>query len=77
MGAFSIEPYSRTDKCQNTGVAQLLCKVPKVGTAETVSGRQPAIGKMGTQQVSEVQAEALVSGLQIFTGDSQKLPQYV
>jgi len=73
----SIEPYSGTAEIQNTGVSQLLCKVPEVGTAEIVSGRQPAVGKMGTQQVPEVQAEVLVSGLQIFTGDSQNLPQYV
>lgn len=77
LGAFPFEPDSGTVKVQDTGVAQLLCKVSEVRTAETVSGCQFAISKMGTQQVSEVQAEALVSSLQVFAGDSQKLPQYV
>jgi len=71
MGTFSIEPDSGTVKVQNAGVAQLLCNVPEVGATEIVSGCQSAISKMGTQQVSEVQAEALVSGLQVFTGNSQ------
>jgi hypothetical protein len=32
---------------------------------------------MGAQQVPEIQAETLVQCLQIFAGNSQKLPQHV
>jgi len=74
VGTFSFEPDSGTVKVQNTGVAQLLCKVSEVGATEIVSGCQSAFSQMGTQQVPEVQEETLVSGLQILAGDSQKLP---
>jgi hypothetical protein len=77
FSVLSIEQDSRTAKIQNTGVAQLLCKVSEVGTAETVSGCQSSLSQMDAQQVPEVQAEALVPGLQILAGKIHKLPQYV
>ncbi len=60
MGAFSIEQDSRIATAQNTRMAQLLRRVPKVRNAQVVQGAEPTAREMGTQQIQTVQAKTLV-----------------